>query len=122
MYERFTDRARKVMMLAREEAESDNREYIGTEYVLLGLVKEGSGVAASVLKNFEIDLRKIRLEIDKLGPRVPDVVPSRRQQRWPAKILNVSHPKPPETPRVKKLIEYARANAFQLPQFSSFSR
>ena len=57
MYERFTDRARKVMQLANQEAQRFNHEYIGTEHVLLGLVKEGSGVAANVLKNLDIDLR-----------------------------------------------------------------
>ena len=51
MYERFTDRARKVMQLANQEAQRFNHEYIGTEHILLGLVKEGSGVAANVLKN-----------------------------------------------------------------------
>ena len=62
MYERFTDRARKVMQLANQEAQRFNHEYIGTEHILLGLVKEVSGVAANVLKNLEVDLRKIRLE------------------------------------------------------------
>src|ERR1700689_890558 len=66
MYERFTDRARKVMQLANQEAQRFNHEYIGTEHILLGLVKEGSGVAANVLKNFDIDLRKIRLEVEKV--------------------------------------------------------
>ena len=50
MYERFTDRARKVMQLANQEAQRFNHEYIGTEHILLGLIKEGSGVAANVLK------------------------------------------------------------------------
>ena len=66
MYERFTDRARKVMQLANQEAQRFNHEYIGTEHVLLGLIKEGSGVAANVLKNLDIDLRKIRMEVEKL--------------------------------------------------------
>src|ERR1700720_2892993 len=66
MYERFTDRARKVMQLANQEAQRFNHEYIGTEHILLGLVKEGSGVAANVLKNLDIDLRKIRLEVEKI--------------------------------------------------------
>ncbi len=52
MYERFTDRARKVMQLANQEAQRFNHEYIGTEHILLGLVKEGSGVAANVLKTW----------------------------------------------------------------------
>ena len=66
MYERFTDRARKVMQLANQEAQRFNHEYIGTEHILLGLIKEGSGVAANVLKNLDVDLRKIRLEVEKL--------------------------------------------------------
>src|SRR5262245_37577709 len=66
MYERFTDRARKVMQLANQEAQRFNHEYIGTEHILLGLVKEGSGVAANVLKNLDVDLRKIRLEVEKI--------------------------------------------------------
>lgn len=74
MYERFTDRARKVMQLANQEAQRFNHEYIGTEHILLGLVKEGSGVAANVLKNLDIDLRKIRLEVEKIVQSGPDMV------------------------------------------------
>ena len=74
MYERFTDRARKVMQLANQEAQRFNHEYIGTEHVLLGLIKEGSGVAANVLKNLDIDLRKIRLEVEKIVQSGPDMV------------------------------------------------
>src|SRR5262249_40948699 len=77
MYERFTDRARKVMQLANQEAQRFNHEYIGTEHILLGLVKEGSGVAANVLKNLDVDLRKIRLEVEKIvqtGPGGDQVV------------------------------------------------
>ena len=74
MYERFTDRARKVMQLANQEAQRFNHEYIGTEHILLGLAKEGTGVAANVLKNLNLDLRKIRLEVENLvqiGEMVP---------------------------------------------------
>ena len=74
MYERFTDRARKVMQLANQEAQRFNHEYIGSEHILLGLVKEGSGVAANVLKNLDIDLRKIRLEVEKIVQSGPDMV------------------------------------------------
>src|SRR5246500_3453862 len=74
MYERFTDRARKVMQLANQEAQRFNHEYIGTEHILLGLVKEGTGVAANVLKNLDIDLRKIRLEVEKIVQAGPDMV------------------------------------------------
>ena len=74
MFDRFTDRARKVMSFARQEAERFNHDYIGTEHVLLGLVKEGSGVAANVLENLEVDLEKVRLEVEKLVKPAPDVV------------------------------------------------
>ena len=67
MYERFTDRARKVMQLANQEAQRFNHEYIGTEHILLGLVKEGSGVALHVLKNLDVDPRKICVEVEKIG-------------------------------------------------------
>ncbi len=65
MYERFTDRARKVMQLANQEAQRFNHEAIEPEHILIGLAKEGSGVAANVLKNLDIDLRKIRLEVER---------------------------------------------------------
>src|SRR3989442_1318654 len=101
MYERFTDRARKVMQLANQEAQRFNHEYIGTEHILLGLVKEGSGVAANVLKNLDIDLRKIRLEVEKIvqpGPGGDQVVMGRL----------------PHTPRAKKVIEYSVEEARNL--------
>src|ERR1700729_154591 len=66
MFERFTDRSRRVMQLAQQEAMRLNHTEIGTEHILLGLCKEGSGVAAAVLKNLEIDLRKIRDGAEKI--------------------------------------------------------
>ena len=99
MYERFTDRARKVMQLANQEAQRFNHEYIGTEHILLGLVKEGSGVAANVLKNLDIDLRKIRLEVEKIVQAGPDMV---------------TMGKLPQTPRAKKVIEYSIEEARNL--------
>ena len=99
MYERFTDRARKVMQLANQEAQRFNHEYIGTEHILLGLVKEGSGVAANVLKNLDVDLRKIRLEVEKIVQSGPDMV---------------TIGKLPQTPRAKKVIEYAMEEARNL--------
>jgi ATP-dependent Clp protease ATP-binding subunit ClpC len=99
MYERFTDRARKVMQLANQEAQRFNHEYIGTEHILLGLVKEGSGVAANVLKNLDVDLRKIRLEVEKIVQSGPDMV---------------TLGKLPQTPRAKKVIEYAMEEARNL--------
>lgn len=94
MYERFTDRARKVMQLANQEALRFNHEYIGTEHMLLGLIKEASGVASNVLKNLDIDLRKVRLEVEKIvqtGPGGEELVSG----------------KLPHTPRAKKVIEYS---------------
>ena len=99
MYERFTDRARKVMQLANQEAQRFNHEYIGTEHILLGLVKEGSGVAANVLKNLDVDLRKIRMEVEKIVQAGPDMV---------------TMGKLPHTPRAKKVIEYAIEEARNL--------
>jgi len=65
MFDRFTDRSRKVMGYARQEAERLKHDYIGTEHVLLGLVKEGSGVAANILENLDIDLDKVRAEVER---------------------------------------------------------
>ena len=66
MYDKFTERSRKVMQHAKEEARRFGHDYIGTEHFLLGLVKEGTGVAAHVLKSLGIDLKKIRVEVEKL--------------------------------------------------------
>ena len=56
MYAQFTDLARKVMQLANQEARRFNHEHVGTEHILLGLISEGTGVAANILKNLDIDL------------------------------------------------------------------
>src|SRR5438093_2764284 len=78
MYDTFTDRARKVIALAHQEAQRFNHDHVGPEHVLLGLVKEGSGVAANVLKNLDIDLRKLRLEVEKLvGPGASTSLPGK---------------------------------------------
>jgi ATP-dependent Clp protease ATP-binding subunit ClpC len=73
--------------------------FTGTEHILLGLIKEGSGVAANVLKNLEVDLRKIRLEVEKLVQSGPDMV---------------TMGKLPQTPRAKKVIEYSMEEARNL--------
>jgi len=99
MFERFTDRARKVMALANQEAQRFNHDCIGTEHVLLGLVKEGSGVGAQVLKNLDVDIKKLRLEIEKLVKSGPDMV---------------TMGKLPQTPRAKKVIEFAIEEARSL--------
>jgi ATP-dependent Clp protease ATP-binding subunit ClpA len=99
MYERFTDRARKSLALANQEAQRFNHEYIGTEHILLGIAKEGGGVAANVLKNLDVDLRKVRLEVEKLVKTGPDMVTIGRL---------------PQTPRAKLVIEYAIKEAREL--------
>ncbi len=66
MFGRFTERARRVIVLSREEANRLNHDYIGTEHLLLGLVKVGGGVAAEVLKSFDLNLGRLRLEVEKL--------------------------------------------------------
>src|SRR5687767_15842612 len=66
MFEKFTERARKVMGLARQEAQRLNREFIGTEHILLGIIQEGGGVAAKVLQNLNVDLKPIPHELEKL--------------------------------------------------------
>jgi ATP-dependent Clp protease ATP-binding subunit ClpC len=99
MFERFTDRARKVMALANQEAQRFNHEYVGTEHILLGLVKEGQGVAANVLHNLQVDLKKIRLEVEKIVKSGPAMV---------------TMGKLPQTPRAKKVIEFAIEEARNL--------
>ncbi len=96
MSQRFTDRALKVMALANREAQLFNHEYVCTEHVLLGLVKEGSGVGATVLRNLEVDPRKVRLEVEKLVKSGPDLV---------------SMGKLPQTPACKKVLELANDEA-----------
>ena len=96
MFDRFTDRARKVMTLAREEARRFNHEYIGTEHILLGLVKEGSGVAANVLQNLDVELKKVRLEVERIVQSGPDLI---------------SVGQLPFTPRVKKALEFSMEEA-----------
>jgi ATP-dependent Clp protease ATP-binding subunit ClpC len=87
------------MALANQEAQRLNHEYIGTEHILLGLVKEGSGVGATVLKQLDVDLRKVRMEVEKLVKSGPDMV---------------TMGKLPQTPRAKKVIEYAIEEARNL--------
>ncbi len=99
MYERFTDQARKVMALANHEAQRFNHEYLGTEHILLGLVKEGFGVGANILKNLHVDLSKVRLEVEKFVKSGPETVTMGKLS---------------QTPRAKKVIEYAIEEARNL--------
>jgi ATP-dependent Clp protease ATP-binding subunit ClpC len=87
------------MALANQEAQRFNHEYIGTEHVLLGLVKEGTGVGPNVLKNLGVDLHKVRMEVEKLVKPGPDMV---------------TMGKLPQTPRAKKVLEYAIEEARNL--------
>jgi ATP-dependent Clp protease ATP-binding subunit ClpA len=98
-YQDFSNRARKMLQWADREARRCNHEYIGTEHLLLGLVREGSGVAANVLKNLKIDLRKIRLEIEKIIIYGPDA--------YPMGVL-------PKTPRAQSVIKDAIEEARNL--------
>ena len=63
-FDKFTDRARKVLTLAQDEAQRFNHNYIGTEHLLLGLVREGEGVAARVLENMNVELAKVRTAVE----------------------------------------------------------
>lgn len=99
MFNRFTERARKVVILAKEEAKRLNHDYIGTEHVLMGLIKEGEGVAAAVLQNLGLSLDMIRLEVEKL-------VKAGRATVVSGDI--------PFTPKAKKVIELAMDEARHL--------
>jgi ATP-dependent Clp protease ATP-binding subunit ClpC len=98
VFERFTDRARRVVVLAQEEARMLNHNYIGTEHLLLGLIQEGEGVAAQALDALGISLEDARRDIEEIigqGPAVP-----------------TGHI--PFTPRAKKVLEFALREALQL--------
>ena len=96
MFNRFTERARKVIILAKEEARRFNHDYIGTEHILLGLIREGEGVAAAVLEKLGLSLENIRLEIEKLVQPGPTT-----------QIIGDI----PFTPRSKKALELAAEEA-----------
>jgi len=99
MFNRFTERARKVIILAKEEARRFNHDYIGTEHILLGLIREGEGVAAAVLQKLGVSLENIRLEIEKLVQPGPTT-----------QIIGDI----PFTPRAKKALELAAEEARSL--------
>ena len=99
MFNRFTERARRVILLAKEEAKRFNHDYIGTEHLLLGLIREGEGVAAAVLMSLGLDPSKIRTEVERL------VQPN------PSGSVSGDIP---FTPKAKKAIELAMEEARQL--------
>jgi Clp amino terminal domain, pathogenicity island component/UvrB/uvrC motif len=99
MFERFTDRARRVVVLAQDEARMLNHDYIGTEHVLLGLIHEGKGVAAKALESLGISLAAVREQVEEtIG---------RGQQEAPSGHI-------PFTPRAKKVLELSLREALQL--------
>ncbi|GAB2694860.1 ATP-dependent Clp protease ATP-binding subunit ClpC [Microbacterium marinum] len=98
MFERFTDRARRVVVLAQEEAKMLNHNYIGTEHILLGLIHEGEGVAAKALESLGISLDAVR-------EQVQDIIGQGQQQ--PTGHI-------PFTPRAKKVLELSLREALQL--------
>ena len=98
MFERFTDRARKVVVLAQEEARMLNHDYIGTEHILLGLIHEGEGVAARALKSLGISLDAVRQQVEEII--------GRGQHAPPGHI--------PFTPRAKKVLELSLRESLQL--------
>jgi ATP-dependent Clp protease ATP-binding subunit ClpC len=91
MHERFTDRARRVMQLANQEAQRFNHEYLGTEHMLLGIIKDGNGCAARLLKILGIDLRKVRLQVESLVQPGPDMVTMWKLPRTPVAKAAVTY-------------------------------
>ena len=69
MFKRFTERARRVIILAREEAERHHHEYLGTEHILLGMLKDGGGIAITVLQKAGLSIDQIRMEVERHLPR-----------------------------------------------------
>jgi ATP-dependent Clp protease ATP-binding subunit ClpC len=100
MFERFTERSRRVVVLAQEEARILNHNYIGTEHILLGLVREGEGVAARALESVGIRLEAVRLEVEGIIGQ---------GQQAPSGHI-------PFTPRAKKVLELSLREALQLGQ------
>jgi ATP-dependent Clp protease ATP-binding subunit ClpC len=98
MFERFTDRARRVVVLAQEEARLLNHNYIGTEHILLGLVREGEGVAAQALTSMSIELDAVRGKVEEIIGQ---------GQAAPTGHI-------PFTPRAKKVLELSLREALQL--------
>jgi hypothetical protein len=98
MFERFTDRARRVVVLAQDEARRLNHSYIGTEHILLGLIHEGEGVAARALQSLGISLEAVRQQIEEIIGR---------GQQAPSGHI-------PFTPRAKKVLELSLRESLQL--------
>ena len=97
MFERFTDRARRVVVLAQEEARMLSHNYIGTEHILLGLIHEGEGVAAKALESLDISLEAVRAQVEEIIGQ---------GQQAPSGHI-------PFTPRAKKVLELSLRELFE---------
>src|ERR687890_620710 len=82
-FDKFTERARKVLTLAQEEAQRFNHNYIGTEHLLLGLVREGEGIAAGVLESLGVNLEKVRAQVMQVVSQSPSYSQSKQQTKTP---------------------------------------
>src|SRR5687768_1079816 len=96
----FTERVRKVLAMAREEAARLHHEYVGTEHILLGLIREGEGVAATVLQNLNV-------ELDEIQQKIEETVKKGKAAQTPGPDL-------PYTSRAKKVLELAMSEAREL--------
>ena len=96
----FTERVRKVLAMAREEAARLHHEYVGTEHILLGLIREGEGVAAAVLQNLSVDLDDVQQKIEETVKK--------------GKAAQATGPDLPYTSRAKKVLELAMSEAREL--------
>ena len=99
-FDRFTERARRVLGLAQEEAQRFNHNYIGTEHILIGLVREGEGIGARVLADMGVDLNRVRDTVEFIIGRGDRV--------------NAGDTPPSLTPRAKKVLEFAMDEARRL--------
>lgn len=95
-FDRFTDSARKVMAMANQEAQRFNHEYIGTEHILLGLLKEGAGHARTILNSLNVDVTRLRDDVINLMRSGPEM-----------SVMGLR----PHTPRARKVVEFAMEEA-----------
>src|SRR5687768_13853154 len=99
MFERFTDRARRAMTLANQESQRLAHDHVGTEHLLLGMVKEGSGLAAVVLREFRVDLSVVRQQVEQMGHGPSKTPPPMKLQ---------------QTERLQRVLRYAIDEAAEL--------
>jgi hypothetical protein len=101
VFERFTERARQVVVLAQEEARTLGHSYIGSEHILLGLLREVEGLAARVLESLDVTLERVRAEVERIVSRGDEAAAGQQM---------------PFTPRAKRVLELARREALSLGQ------